>query len=125
VRGSDTVSRQGGDELVVLVSEVERSDEPVIIATTMLEALPEAHFIDPHELHVITYLTGGTDPSPDADRQIKCQLLQFWEKIKKHDGLNHFNRHGIVHGIYDEYGVDLNFFRLITLLDLVLFNWHD
>ena len=24
-----------------------------------------------------SYLTGGTDPSPDADRQIKCQLLHF------------------------------------------------
>ena len=26
-----------------------------------------------------SYLTGGTDPSPDADRQIKCQLLQIWK----------------------------------------------
>src|SRR6202041_1266635 len=29
-----------------------------------------------------SYLTGGTDPSPDADRQIKCQLLH----ISRHDG---------------------------------------
>jgi len=39
VRGSDTVSRQGGDEFVVLLSEVERSEEPAVIATRMLEAL--------------------------------------------------------------------------------------
>ena len=30
-----------------------------------------------------SYLTGGTDPSPDADRQIKCQLLQFWPRSRR------------------------------------------
>jgi diguanylate cyclase (GGDEF)-like protein/PAS domain S-box-containing protein len=67
VRGSDTVSRQGGDEFVVLVSEVERSDEPVIIATRMLEALAEAHFIDQHELHVITSIGVAVYPEDGLD----------------------------------------------------------
>jgi diguanylate cyclase (GGDEF)-like protein/PAS domain S-box-containing protein len=67
VRGSDTVSRQAGDEFVVLVSEVERSDEPVIIATRMLEALAEAHFIDQHELHVITSIGVAVYPEDGLD----------------------------------------------------------
>ena len=52
VRGSDTVSRQGGDEFVVLLSEEEDSDDASIAARRMLRAVAEAHFIDQHDLHV-------------------------------------------------------------------------
>ena len=63
-----------------------------------------------------------------GERLVMLEVLRdfirerFLEKTDKYDGLNHFNRHGIVHGIYDKYGVDLNFFRLITLLDLLCFS---
>jgi diguanylate cyclase (GGDEF)-like protein len=69
VRGSDTVSRQGGDEFVVLLSEVERSEELVIIATRMLEALAQAHFIDQHELHVITSVGVAVYPDDGLDAE--------------------------------------------------------
>jgi diguanylate cyclase (GGDEF)-like protein/PAS domain S-box-containing protein len=52
VRGSDTVSRQGGDEFVVLLSEEEDSEHASITAKRMLRAVAEAHFIDQHDLHV-------------------------------------------------------------------------
>jgi diguanylate cyclase (GGDEF)-like protein/PAS domain S-box-containing protein len=52
VRGSDTVSRQGGDEFVVLLSEEEDSEDASIAARRMLRVVAEAHFIDQHDLHV-------------------------------------------------------------------------
>jgi diguanylate cyclase (GGDEF)-like protein/PAS domain S-box-containing protein len=52
VRGSDTVSRQGGDEFVVLLSEEEDSEDTSITAKRMLRAVAEAHFIDQHDLHI-------------------------------------------------------------------------
>ena len=52
VRGSDTVSRQGGDEFVVLLSEEEESEDASVTAKRMLRAVAEAHFIDQHDLHV-------------------------------------------------------------------------
>ncbi|MGD1021187.1 MAG: EAL domain-containing protein [Candidatus Sulfotelmatobacter sp.] len=52
VRGSDTVSRQGGDEFVVLLSEEEDSEDASITARRMLRGVAEAHFIDQHDLHV-------------------------------------------------------------------------
>ena len=69
-----------------------------------------------------------TSPNCYGERLVMLEVLRdfirerFLESTDKYDGLNHFNRHGIVHGIYDEYGVDLNFFRLITLLDLLCFS---
>lgn len=52
VRGSDTVSRYGGDEFVVLLSEEETTENASVTARRMLRALAEAHFIDQHDLHV-------------------------------------------------------------------------
>ena len=46
VRGSDTVSRQGGDEFVVLLSEVEQSEDAAISARRILQAVAEAHSIE-------------------------------------------------------------------------------
>ena len=52
VRGSDTVSRQGGDEFVVLLSEEDDSEDVSVTAKRMLRAVAEAHFVDQHDLHV-------------------------------------------------------------------------
>jgi diguanylate cyclase (GGDEF)-like protein/PAS domain S-box-containing protein len=63
VRHSDTVSRQGGDEFVVLLSEVEQSEDAAISAGRMLHAVAEAHSIDHHDLHVTTSI--GVSVYPD------------------------------------------------------------
>jgi hypothetical protein len=44
------------------------------------------------------------------------------QNTKRYSGFNEFNRHGILHGIFDNFGQDINFFRLITLLDLLCFS---
>jgi hypothetical protein len=36
-------------------------------------------------------------------------------------GLDQLNRHGILHGIFEQYGAAVNFLRLITLLELICF----
>jgi hypothetical protein len=41
------------------------------------------------------------------------------ENTKRFVGLNEFNRHGILHGLFDDFGQAINFLRLITLLDLL------
>ena len=43
------------------------------------------------------------------------------ENTKRFVGLNEFNRHGILHGLFDDFGQAINFLRLITLLDLLCF----
>jgi diguanylate cyclase (GGDEF)-like protein len=68
VRGSDTVSRQGGDEFVVLLSEVAQAEDAAVTAKRMLQAVGEAHGIDLHDLNVTAsiglslYPDDGSDP---------------------------------------------------------------
>jgi diguanylate cyclase (GGDEF)-like protein/PAS domain S-box-containing protein len=54
VRGSDTISRQGGDEFVVLLSEIAQAEDAAIMAKRMLRSVAEAHSIDQHDLYVTT-----------------------------------------------------------------------
>jgi diguanylate cyclase (GGDEF)-like protein/PAS domain S-box-containing protein len=63
VRGSDTVSRQGGDEFVVLLSEVEQSEDAAVKAARLLRAVAEPYSIDHHDLHV--NMTIGVSIYPD------------------------------------------------------------
>ena len=50
---------------------------------------------------------------------VRDRLLQ---NTDRYVGLNEFNRHGILHGIFENFGQEINFFRLITLLDLLCFS---
>jgi len=52
VRGSDTVSRQGGDEFIVLLSEVEGLESTATTVRRLLQVCTESHAIDQHDLHV-------------------------------------------------------------------------
>jgi diguanylate cyclase (GGDEF)-like protein/PAS domain S-box-containing protein len=52
VRSSDTVSRQGGDEFVVLLSEIAYPEDAAISARKILLLLSAPHSIDGHDLHV-------------------------------------------------------------------------
>jgi diguanylate cyclase (GGDEF)-like protein/PAS domain S-box-containing protein len=63
VRLSDTVSRQGGDEFVVLLSEIDEAEDAVIAAKRMLQAVAEVHSIDDRDLHITTSI--GVSVYPD------------------------------------------------------------
>jgi diguanylate cyclase (GGDEF)-like protein/PAS domain S-box-containing protein len=67
VRTSDTVSRQGGDEFVILLSEVTQAQDAALSAQKILLALSPPHSIDQHNLHltvsigIVIYPDDGTD----------------------------------------------------------------
>jgi diguanylate cyclase (GGDEF)-like protein len=67
VRTSDTVSRQGGDEFVVLLSEVQHLEDAAVTATRMLAAVAEPHFVDQRELHVTTSIGVSVYPADGLD----------------------------------------------------------
>jgi diguanylate cyclase (GGDEF)-like protein len=59
VRSSDTVSRQGGDEFVVLLSEVEQSEDAAIAARRIVQAVAGTHSVDEHDVQVEVASTAG------------------------------------------------------------------
>jgi hypothetical protein len=46
---------------------------------------------------------------------------RLYIKTEKYQGLNRLNRHGILHGLFDDFGDEVNFYRLISILDLLCF----
>jgi len=73
IRGSDSVSRQGGDEFVVLLLDLERAEDASVTARRMLEAVALPHCVDQHDLHVTASIGVSVypDDGPDADTLIK------------------------------------------------------
>ena len=73
VRVSDTVSRQGGDEFVVLLSDLHSAEDAAILARRMLKAVAEAHSVDQHDLHITTSIGVSVYPDDgwDAETLIK------------------------------------------------------
>jgi diguanylate cyclase (GGDEF)-like protein/PAS domain S-box-containing protein len=69
VRGSDTVSRQGGDEFVVLLSEVAQVENPSIAVRRMLTAVAEDHSVDDHDLHITCCIGVSIYPDDGLDSE--------------------------------------------------------
>src|SRR6266851_5786083 len=69
VRATDTVSRQGGDEFVVLLSEMAQSEDAAITARRLLQAVAEAHSIDQHDLHVTASIGVSVYPDDGLDAE--------------------------------------------------------
>lgn len=69
VRHSDTVSRQGGDEFVALLSNIKHAEDAALIAQNMLTTLAVPHRIDHHELHVPASIGISIYPSDGQDAE--------------------------------------------------------
>jgi diguanylate cyclase (GGDEF)-like protein len=69
VRNSDTVSRHGGDEFVVLLSEVTRAGDAALTANKILAAVSRPHLIDHQELQVTASVGIGVYPDDGADAE--------------------------------------------------------
>lgn len=69
VRGSDTVSRQGGDEFVILLPEVAHARDACVSADRILTALRTPHHIDGHDLHVTASIGIVTYPEDGGEAQ--------------------------------------------------------
>ena len=69
VRGADTVSRQGGDEFVVLLPDLQQPEDAVAMAGRILRDVATPHKVDQHELHVTTSIGVSVFPDDGADAE--------------------------------------------------------
>jgi diguanylate cyclase (GGDEF)-like protein/PAS domain S-box-containing protein len=69
VRSLDTVSRQGGDEFVVLLSEVAQAEDAAFTADKIHDAMNRPHRIEHQDLHVTVSLGIGLYPDDGTDAE--------------------------------------------------------
>ncbi len=72
VRRSDTVSRQGGDEFVVLLMEDKYGEKAALTAKKILMAMTAPHTIADHQLHVTTSI--GISVYPDDGEDVETLI---------------------------------------------------
>ena len=67
VRAPDTISRQGGDEFVILLQDVQRAEDAALTAVRIQQAMKDAHSIEGHELEVTTSIGISVYPFDGQD----------------------------------------------------------
>jgi diguanylate cyclase (GGDEF)-like protein/PAS domain S-box-containing protein len=81
IRNSDTVSRQGGDEFIVLLSEVNRAEDAELIAEKIRLAVLVPFTIDSHYLHLTASIGVSVYPNDGEDA---TALVQYADTAMYH-----------------------------------------
>lgn len=90
VRGSDTVSRQGGDEFVILVTEDQSPDYVSLTADKILASLAEAHKISQNYLNVTTSIGISVYPTDGDNAETLIQNADTAMYQAKEKGRNNY-----------------------------------
>jgi diguanylate cyclase (GGDEF)-like protein len=94
VRHSDTVSRQGGDEFVVLLSEVEAVQDAARAAEKLVKVMAEPHLIGGHRLNVTMSIGISLYPDDGADAEAILTNADTAMYHAKRNGRNSYQRFG-------------------------------
>jgi diguanylate cyclase (GGDEF)-like protein/PAS domain S-box-containing protein len=100
VRTSDTVSRHGGDEFIVLLSEVARAEDAALSADKILAALRAPHRIEQRDLRITVSVGIGVYPDDGTDAET---LLKHADRA-----LLHAKSHGRNRRQFFEAGMTMN-----------------
>jgi len=96
VRNSDTVSRHGGDEFVVLLSEVARAGDVASTANKILAAVSRPHRIGNQDLSVTVSVGIGVYPDDGTDAETlleNADVALFHAKARGRSTHQFFERH--------------------------------
>jgi diguanylate cyclase (GGDEF)-like protein/PAS domain S-box-containing protein len=90
VRNSDTVSRQGGDEFVILLSEISHPEDAATSARKILLSLNVPHSIDGHDLHIAGSMGISIYPGDGEDAETLIRNADTAMYHAKESGRNNF-----------------------------------
>ena len=90
VRSTDTVSRQGGDEFVVLLADIHRIEDATVCAGKILSALEAPYALGAHSLTVTSSIGVAIfpDDAADGDALLRCADHAMYQA--KYHGRNNF-----------------------------------
>jgi diguanylate cyclase (GGDEF)-like protein/PAS domain S-box-containing protein len=90
VRASDTVSRQGGDEFVILLSEITYPEDAATSANKILHALSGPHSIEGQDLHIDGSIGISVYPEDGEDAETLIKNADTAMYHAKENGRNNF-----------------------------------
>lgn len=90
VRGSDTVSRQGGDEFVILLSEIANPEDAATSAQNILHLLSASHTLDGQDLHIAGSIGISIFPEDGEDAESLVKNADTAMYHAKENGRNNF-----------------------------------
>jgi diguanylate cyclase (GGDEF)-like protein/PAS domain S-box-containing protein len=90
VRGSDTVSRQGGDEFVILLSTVAQAEDAALSADKILAALGAPHHVKGHDLQITASIGIGVYPDDGTDAETLVKNADIAMLNAKDNGRNNY-----------------------------------
>jgi diguanylate cyclase (GGDEF)-like protein/PAS domain S-box-containing protein len=90
VRGSDTVSRQGGDEFVILLSTIAHAEDAAVIAIKILTALSMPHRIEEHELQITLSIGIAVCPDDGSEAESLVKHADVAMLNAKNNGRNNY-----------------------------------
>lgn len=90
LRESDTLSRQGGDEFLVLLPEVERPEQAAVTAEKLRTTLLGPYLIEDHDLHITASIGVSIYPEDGTDAQSLIQSADTAMYHAKDSGRNNY-----------------------------------
>lgn len=90
VRHSDTVSRQGGDEFLVLLPTLEDTEAALLAAQKMLAALARPYLVDHHDLHISVSMGVSMYPQDGRDAETLIKNADTAMYHAKESGRNNY-----------------------------------
>ncbi|CDQ08856.1 Response regulator receiver modulated diguanylate cyclase/phosphodiesterase [Acidithiobacillus ferrivorans] len=88
LRHSDTISRQGGDEFIVLLPNIEHAEDAALSAGKILAALTPPHRIGEHEFHISVSIGISIYPDDGQDTEILLKSADAAMYYAKENGRN-------------------------------------
>lgn len=83
IRKSDTVARVGGDEFVLVISQISRMEDAVRVAQKILDSFLKPFLLDGHRLHITTSIGIAVYPEDgeDVETLLKhADAAMYWAK---------------------------------------------
>jgi diguanylate cyclase (GGDEF)-like protein/PAS domain S-box-containing protein len=90
VRSSDTVSRQGGDEFVILLTDGKYGEDAALTADKILAELALPHRLDKNELHITTSIGISIYPEDGQDAETLIKNADTAMYHAKEKGRNNY-----------------------------------
>jgi diguanylate cyclase (GGDEF)-like protein/PAS domain S-box-containing protein len=90
VRSTDTVSRQGGDEFVILLSNIGHMADAAISANKILAALSQPHRVKEHDLQITASVGIGVFPDDGFDAETLVKSADIAMLTAKDSGRNNY-----------------------------------